>query len=453
MQRPKKRVQAKSIIDFIREIVQKYAYVETLIIVTLYLTVGYLINPQDICLLNYKVPYLIVLLAIITLFHGFENGVFAVSIISFVIWIFYPAFLYVDFLIALLMTLIFSQFHYYWTSRIKEAEVDSRYKTDKLSELSRAFYTLKISHDQLEKNYVIKPMSIRNSIKHIIRVNENILIDETIDNKQRQYNKNFLELIEKSFSMQSGFLLYFKNNKQDQTFCAETTELCSINMQETLDVEKVFENYLVDKAIERKSPVFISDEFGDPSLNTQEINNKFIAAIPAVLNNKVVSILVIEKMPFMFFNRENLTSITILHEYFTIENRKSFISYSLKDFEMLQDREFKFELARLKDLNNNYKVNSVILVLRIDNELQTARVYQSVEKILRSLDMITLVENEEYYYITVLLPLHDKAAAAGFLKRVRTILTEEKDRKFEYMFFDMDNLSLLSKYYREDYGK
>ncbi|QOP40342.1 PelD GGDEF domain-containing protein [Sulfurimonas marina] len=447
------RVQEKSTQDLLREYIHKYAYIETLILVTLYVAIGYLINSGDPCLLSYKVPYLVILLAIITLFHGFENGVFAVSIISLAIWVFYPSFQYVDFLIALLMTLIFSQFHYFWNSRIKEAEVESSYKSDKLSELSRAFYTLKISHDQLEKNYVIKPMSIRNSINHIVHTNEMILLDDTIENKAYEYNNNFLKLIEKSFSMQSGLILYLKNNATDMSFNKDTVELITINIKETLEVEKLLQNYLVDKAIARKSPVYVSDESGEPSIFNEELENKYIGAIPAVINGKVVSVLVIEKMPFMFFNRENLTSITILHEYFSIENRKAALSKSLEGFELLEDKDFKFEIARLKDLNNNFKVNSVILVLRIDNELQTARVYQKVERMLRALDMITLVHNEDYYYITLLLPLHDKAAAQGLLKRLQSTLEDEKDKDFEYMSFDMTQLPLLSKYYREDYGK
>lgn len=453
MDQHKQRVQEKTIIDYIREYIQQYAYVETLIIVTLYISMGYLINPDDLCLLNYKVPYLVILLAVITLFHGFENGIFAVSIISLMIWAFYPSFQYVDFLIALLMTLIFSQFHYFWTSRIRAAEIDAKYKSEKLSELSRAFYTLKISHDQLEKNYVIKPMSIRNSINQIVNTNEQILLNETIEDKAREYNKNFLELIEKSFSMQSGLIIYLKDTQKTKEFTEDAVDIFSINIKESINIDKLFDNYLVDKAIARKSPVYVSDDFGEPSTISEELENKYVAAIPAVINSKVISVLVIEKMPFMFFNRENLTSITILHEYFSIENKKAAISLSLEGFELVEDKNFKFEMARLRDLNKNFHVNSVILVLRINNELQSARVYQKVEKMLRSLDMITLVRNQEHYYITLLLPLHDQAAALGFLKRLQYTLEEEHDRNFDYMTFDMNNLSLLSKYYREDYGQ
>ncbi|MGC9351768.1 MAG: PelD GGDEF domain-containing protein, partial [Sulfurovum sp.] len=208
----------------------------------------------------------------------------------------------------------------------------------------------------------------------------------------------------------------------------------------------------VDKALARKSTVYVSDDVGEPTTFAQEAENKFIAAIPALANGKVFSMLIVEKMPFMFFNRENLTSIIILHEYFTIENRKNSLSYSLDEFGLIKDKDFKFEVARLRDLNAKFNINSAILVLRIDNELQKARVYQKVEGMLRSLDMITLVENEGYYYISLLLPLHEQSAATGFLKRVQNTL-EERDKDFDFMTFSINELSLLSKYYREDYGK
>ncbi|MDQ7066885.1 MAG: hypothetical protein Q9M40_02155 [Sulfurimonas sp.] len=100
-------------------------------------------------------------------------------------WLLYPVFAYIEFLVALMMTLIFSEFHYYWGQKIKQAEIQANYRGAKLDELSKAFYTLKISHDQLEKNYVVKPMSIRNSIEYIINQKETIDADDTIRQQKR----------------------------------------------------------------------------------------------------------------------------------------------------------------------------------------------------------------------------------------------------------------------------
>ena len=443
------RVKTKSALTLLQEFLHKYAYLETLIIMLAYIAIGYLIDHNDPCMLHYKVPYPIIILAIVTLFHGFENGIIAVTIFSATIWIAYETFQYIDFLIALLMTLVFSQFHYYWTSRIKEAEVSANFKAHKLSELSRAFYTLKISHDQLEKNYVIKPMSIRNSIQQIIKANEQIMEDDNIHDKMDAYNKNFIHLLEKSFSLSSGLIIYLNDESFEKDFTEENVAVIATTLK-TPSVKSLFENHLIDKVLARKSAVYVSDDTGEPSVDAHD-DAKYLAAIPAMINDKIVSILVVEKMPFMFFNRENLTSITILHEYFTIETKKSYVSKTLEGFELIEDKDFKFEVSRLSDLHKRFQVNSVILVLRINNELQTARLYQKVEHMLRSLDMITLVKNNDFYYITLLLPLHDKAAAIGLLNRLKGMLQEQKDKEFDYMTFSMDKLPLLSKYYREDY--
>ena len=161
------RLQEKSKLDLLVEKLHAHAYIETLVILFSYLLVGWLINPDDICILNGQISYILILLSVITLFHGFETGLLSISILAIFMWFFYSTFQYVEFLTALMMTLIYGQFHYYWTRRINDSEISSEYKSTKLDELSKSFYALRISHDQLEKNYVIKPMSLRNTILQI----------------------------------------------------------------------------------------------------------------------------------------------------------------------------------------------------------------------------------------------------------------------------------------------
>jgi len=108
------RFKAKTKLDALFLFVSKYAYSETLALVSLFLLIGYYVNPEDICLLNANIPYVIVLLTIITLFHGFESGMLTLTLISLVMWFFYPTFHYINFLVFLLMVLLLSQFHYHW---------------------------------------------------------------------------------------------------------------------------------------------------------------------------------------------------------------------------------------------------------------------------------------------------------------------------------------------------
>jgi len=445
------RVQERTTVDIVLKFLHDYAYVETLIIIGIYLFIGYIINPEDICLLKGDIPYIVVLLSVITLFHGFENGILAMGIVAFAMWYFYPSFAYTHFLIALMMTMIFSEFHYYWTKKIKAAEIMSDYRGEKLDELSKAFYTLKISHDQLEKNYVVKPMSIRNSIEYIINENDKIFKSTTMRNKTTLYYQSFLGLLEKSFSVRSAFVIYRKNIHDDSFLNIKNTDIVFCENCEELDKKDIFSNYLVDKAINRNTPIYISDENGEPDSKNEQ-NNNFLAAIPSIQNNQVNEVLVIEKMPFMAFNRENLTSISILLEYFSIEIRKKNILFEKDELSIVPDENYRFEYSRLKSLYKKYNVNSIVLVLRIDNELQATRIYEKIQKMLRSLDMVTMINGENgLYYISLMFPLHDKAAALGYMNRLLNSLDEEKDKKFHYMTFDLSKTELLNKYFREDY--
>jgi hypothetical protein len=438
-------------LEYLLSILHDHAYIETIIIVGVYLVVGYAIDPNDMCILNANISYILILLAVITLFHGFENGMLSLAIIALAIWLTYPTFQYIEFLVALLMTMIFSEFHYYWTQKIKSAEVNSEYRGTKLDELSKAFYTLKISHDQLEKNYVIKPMSIRNSIEHIMSGNNEIDNDDDISDKRRAYYKNFLLLLEKSFNVNSAAIVYKVDESTKEYITRQNSDIVFKTTSEGMDIDALFGDHLVDKAIERGTAIYISDALGEPTVNIDK-NSQYLAAIPAMHKGKAVAVLVIKKMPFMSFNREILTSLSILLEYFTVETRKKDILCVRKELCVIKDEGFRFEYYRLKNLHDNYKVNSIVLVLHINNELQAIRIYEKVEKMLRSLDLVTIVKENNFYYITLLFPLHDKAAALGYVNRLMNVLDEPKDKKFNYMTFNLSETDLLNKYLSEDYS-
>ena len=445
--RIKEESKLSKFIDFFTQ----FSYIETLSIIMIYLGVGYLIDPLDICILHGQSNYILILIAVITLFHGFENGLLAVGIISTAMWYFYPSFQYINFLMILLMTLIYSEFHYFWTKKIKEAEINANYKSVKLDELSRAFYGLKISHDQLEKNYVVKPMSIRHSIEKIVNMNKEITTAENIDDQNSLYYKNFLTMLEKSFSVNSAFVIYKQDTKNEDLLTEENILTSYGTNSQEYSSSEILSDYLVDMAISRTQAIYISDDKGDPTL-AKDDNSIFVAAIPSIINNQVVSVLVIERMPFMAFNRENLTSVAILLEYFSLEVlEKNTLSLS-SELTIIPDEKFRYEYIRMKHLFLKFNVNSVVLVLRIKSEMQAIKIHKKLKSMLRSLDIETRIQENNLNYITLLFPLYEKAAALGYLNRLLNSLEEEKDKKFEHMTFNMANTALLNKYLREDYN-
>jgi hypothetical protein len=150
----------------------------------------------------------------------------------------------------------------------------------------------------------------------------------------------------------------------------------------------------------------------------------------------------------MAFNRENLTSIAILLEYFTIETRDHTYLSTQDSLKTIDDVSFRFEIARMHHLYKKFKVDSVLLVLRIESELQSLRLYDKIQKMLRSLDRVSIVKSTQFHYIVMLFPLHDNAAALGFLNRLNNNISE-RDAEFEYMTFSIDRLDLMQEYLLE----
>ena len=441
-------IEEKTVVTRFLDSLQKYAYFETFTIFALFFSVNYLINPQDICMLDSKASILMILLAIVTLFHGFENGFLGLGIISTSMWLFYPEFPSLSFLELLMMTLVFSEFHYFWTKKIKAAEILSSYKSTKLDELSRAFYSLKISHDQLEKNYVIKPMSIRHSIEKIIDLNKSSSDTLSIDEKNNLYYQNYLTMLAKSFSVVSARVLYLRWDAQTEECTPQNTLISKNTTSKIYTIEELFADTLVDKALTKKQPIYVSDDFGTPAQRGQEKN--FIAVIPSVIDKKTISLLIIDQMPFMAFNKENLTSIAILLGYFSLEILQKNILELHDDIPLIVDIKFRYEYSRMQHLHKKFHLNSILLVLRIDNELQALRIYEKIQVMLRSLDLVTHIENDNLYHIILFFPLHDKSTAIGYLNRLNNSLEEQSDKNFKFMTFNMKQTKLFNQYITEE---
>jgi hypothetical protein len=352
--------------------------------------------------------------------------------------------------------MIFSEFHRYWTNKIKNLSVEVEYKTRKISELSRAFYTLKISHDQLEKNYVIKPMSIRNSIEFILNKNSAINDEKNLDKRIHQTYVDFLELLEKSFNVSDAIIVYTKDEiTKRKNFIGDFekgAQIVSANKQleNSLKIEDILEDYMVDKALSQKRPVYLSNELGEPSIATKE-QYTYLAAIPSVYEDKLLGILLIKKISFMAFNKENLTAISILLDYFMIEIENKALLLSKTHLPLIEDKEFNVEFTRLEHIYTKYKVNSVTLAIKTQNQLQATRLYELIDKILRSLDLVTMVEHKGFYNIAILFALNDKAAAKGFLNRLVNNIPTKEDKDFDYMIFNMTEIDLLNEYIKKEY--
>jgi len=375
-----------------RRLIAKYAYLETVIIVGLYLAIGYWIDPQDICLLESSISFVTILLAVVTLFHGVTSGLLAVMLIGVAMKLGYTEFDYQTFLALLVLVLVFGEFHYYWKRAISQHQTEAIFTRQKLEEMSKAFYMLKISHDQIERSYIVKPMSIRNSVR--------LVKQEFNEGKQERFYHYFIQMLKENFSVKRATLIKLLPDEKYEI-------LASTQENDSFDPKDL----MVKSVIEKKAPIYVSS-------SDRYSVSRYVAVLPAIVNDKVIGLLAIESMPFMAFNKDSLISITVLTGYIFNEAHKLFVLQKIKDFLPEFRENLRFEVHRLRLIYQNHGVESTLLVFRSRDRLAMHQLNDTIQRNRRLLDIADDAQLDGVDTIVALFPFADISAVDGFLKRI-----------------------------------
>jgi len=188
----------------------KFIFVQVIVFVLLFTAVGYYLNPSDPLYLKSQVSPSLLLLLVLTLFYGFYWGV-----LSFIVELLIAKVVYVEIPIKILLwqllnVLVAGEFRNYWASKLEEFKEKLNYYNDRIRRFATDSMILKVSHDQLEKHYLVKPVSIRSLMEKL----KNSLLRNSRDALNGENPFSVLkQILETSFYVQDGELYSFKNDK------------------------------------------------------------------------------------------------------------------------------------------------------------------------------------------------------------------------------------------------
>ncbi len=372
-------------------------FVDTLSVLIVYMVIGYFINPNDILLINKQFQTFIIIIAIISLFYGFPAGILSMLVFLVIGFTFYPQFPLYQFLWYLALTLIFSEAHYLWNSKILKLEKEKEYLNEKLKYLRENLFTLKISHDQIEKNYVLKPMSIRNVLNEI---------NKMVKTKDEKLFENFLLLISKYTQVESGSL-YLQDEKDKDSY----VEVARIGNGAELD----FEDPMMKEVLERRESSFLS--IADLDGNNP---SKYLA-VSTVLddNNEFKVFLLIKEMPFTELNKDNMLKIDVFLLYL-VKN----LDIS-KNYEKLLEKYIDLDMYLIREIDiliqlyQKYKIESNIVVFFADEGEPVGSIFMEIEGSIRGLDYAVRYKYGNKEMLIVLLPFTSDANVKGFIERIR----------------------------------
>ena len=340
---------------------------------------GLYIDEKDPLLIHYNFSFLVLWLAIVTLFYGLTMGLLMwtlLAIVSFFAYANDPIFTSVileNLFFVFLYGFFFSSLH----EEMDKYKIKTKYLQLRLKELTNAFFTLKISHDKLESIYITQPASFRFVISEILESSEH--------NTPKESAKNTLRVLKKFFAVNTAMIWRVKNNQPHHPFASIGNSDKSIDKNDKLIAE----------VLSQKKPIYLND------LEDKE-QTSYLYAIPFIdKRDSIVAILIIKEIPFLFYNEDTLLKINVVFNYIwteykkrasldKIENSKHENSIDLKNenHERQDIVDFKLEIARLNNILDGFKIDSRVYLLATDNKI----LHQEIDDFLYNSDFLDILD-------------------------------------------------------------
>jgi len=337
---------------------------EVVLFAMVILGVGYYFDKKDILLIHYDFSFLILWLAIVTLFYGLAMGlVMWITFAGLTTFLYLEDPIYITILLenlafVFLFGLFFSNLH----SEIDKSKIQNRYFQLRLKELTSAFFTLKISHDKLESIYITQPASFRFVISEVLESCEH--------NTPELSAKNSLKVLKKFFSVNSAMIYKVHHGSLGRCFS-------SIG---DIDINVKKDDKLIKEVLSTKRAIYLKD------LEEKE-QTAYIYAVPFLdKRNKIVALLIVKDIPFLFYNEDTLLKINVVFTYIWTEYKKraslnkiesnrekeSISIYENHEHQLIVD--FKLEVARLINILDGFGIESRIYAIstesaKVDREI------------------------------------------------------------------------------------
>jgi len=374
------------------ERINLFIIIELIIFVSVILFLNYLIEGKIISESGY-VYYVVSI--IISLYYGLMSGIISVSLIFIIAYFFTHKFNTELFLDTLLISLVAGEFNFYFKLNLLRMKEQVEYLTEKLRKISRSAFFTKLSHDNLEKNYLIKPYSIRKLI---------------IDISEYQNKNDFVEFLANQFNIISFALVDI--DKKEYKYNLENVNKNDELIEEMLSKKEII--YLTDKEVEYLAAV--------PILNTKD---------------KLVAYIVIKDISFINFNIENLISIQFIANYFYIklEEEEMIEQYKNSTYCKYLSCSKVVEMDRIVKLNKFADIESSFLTFDIE-KVNSEKFENFLSRGLRVLDFFTKIELKDKNLFIIVLPFTSKEGGYFFAQRLLNVF-DFLDRN------DIDNIYVL----------
>lgn len=382
---------------------------ETVLIPALALLLGYFLNQADPLWIRSDFPWAWLAPMIIALRYGPIAGLCSAGVLV----LGWAALNQQDlsqfpqqyFLGGLIMVMIVGEVSSVWQTHLRRARTARHYQDQRMEQLVRQHYLLRLSHDQLELQLIGQPVSMRDALHQLRDLKGNSGDAQVL-----------LNLLSQFCQINVASIVPFHNGTLSNQVIAQIGGASPINLDDAM----------IQQALSTQSLCHIARSLKD------EQNTNYVVAAPMLdLSDDMYGMLVVEEMPFFALQEETLQTINLLLGYYTDSIAANDLAQPLLRAHPECPPQFAFELQRMEHVLSSSQLPSIILVLQFSSSAMTAEIPQFIMRMERMLDQSWLLKGNEKSVLAILMPLGSYSSSEGFLSRISAKLEQQGIRSIE----------------------
>lgn len=304
---------------------------------------------------------------------------------------------------ALILTMICGEFSGMWRNRHRRQSELNQYLDQRLEELTRQHYLLKLSHDRLEQNLISRPYTLRGALAELRGQ-----LRQANDQESLPGAVDFLALLAAHCQLTTAGLYPAKNGELTQQPVAHCGEAADLSLTDSL----------VTYALQQRTLVHINKDAG-----TDDLPSHYLVAAPIYRDGELAGLLAITHMPFFAFHHDTLQTLAALLSYYADTFTSTQAHQALEHYPDCPP-EFAENLARLGRVQQDSGVKSHLATLRFPADARGADIRHRMMRTKRELDFYWLHDGAAPLLIA-LFPLTDDEGMQGYLARVNAWLELE----------------------------
>lgn len=305
-----------------------------------------------------------------------------------------------EMLAGLVTTLFAGQYASWWINRLDKSEAVSTYLSERVEEITRAFYVTRVSHDLLEESLITRPTSLRSVFESL-----RLLLNEQHGRVDPQSGKALLGVLANYCRIESADLFGAAKNVINPDPVASLG-----NPRQLIMNDPLVRQSLEDSASTYHTVEELSEGIDSPYRMCAPLQSS---------DEQLVGFLAVRDLPFLALQEENLLSISAILQYYADEAwARQSTAKLLRSLPSDCPPDFARECIKLSKLSERNFVRSSLVAFTIPSPGST-KIFEHIESLQRSLDLYwrsTL--GADIRRMIVLLPLASEKASSGFIDRI-----------------------------------